>query len=468
MPGAWQQFEGRVIDGTFRLGRYVGGSEHTAVFLTERDHGHPKSAAIKLISADPGTAELQLFRWKLIAKLSHPHLLQLFAMGRCQLDETELLYVVMERADENLAQVLPSRSLTPAEARELLVPALDALSYLHAHGFVHGRLKPSNLLVVQEQLKLSSDGLCRIGERDSSPPPGIYDPPEAAEESPQPARDVWSLGVTLVQALTQLLPVRDGREGQTLVLPDTLPPPFLEIARNSLHRDPQQRWTLADIAAQLQNLLPIPAKQAAPQQREAVAPHKPRAQRRFAVPAVAAALILATVLGARLLNREPAQTSPSTELDLSSPQPAQQRPAQTEPRPSLRTTVRETKDAPSPAPSSVRSTPRPATNTATSGIVPGQVLQQVLPDVPRSASNTIQGTVRVSVRAQVDPAGEVAGVQFVSAGPSRYFARLASEAARRWKFTPARRDGRDFPSAWILRFEFTRSGTRAIPAPDLP
>jgi TonB family protein len=96
--------------------------------------------------------------------------------------------------------------------------------------------------------------------------------------------------------------------------------------------------------------------------------------------------------------------------------------------------------------------------------VPGEVVREVLPDVPKSASNTIQGTVRVSVKVRVNPSGQVASAEIDSAGPSKYFARLALQAARDWEFTPAEVDGQPVPSEWTLRFEFTRTTTTATPA----
>ena len=47
-----------------------------------------------------------------------------------------LLYVVMEHADEVLSQVLPYRPLTATEAYQMLEPTLEALAYLHSEGFV--------------------------------------------------------------------------------------------------------------------------------------------------------------------------------------------------------------------------------------------------------------------------------------------------------------------------------------------
>src|ERR1700738_4327964 len=97
MTEAWKQWEGQVVNGEFHLRQYLGGCENSAVFLTEYGEQQPQKAAIKLIPALPGkNAELQLSLWWLAAKLSHPHLIRLFQMGRCQLGDMELLYLVME------------------------------------------------------------------------------------------------------------------------------------------------------------------------------------------------------------------------------------------------------------------------------------------------------------------------------------------------------------------------------------
>jgi len=62
----------------------------------------------------------------------------------------------------------------------------------------------------------------------------------------------------------------------------------------------------------------------------------------------------------------------------------------------------------------------------------------------------------VAVRVTVDSSGNVVRDRFENAGPSRYFSRLASEAARKWKFTSADNEG---SREWLLRFEFGRDGT---------
>ena len=76
-----------------------------------------------------------------------------------------LVYSVTEFAEEVLSEIIPERPLSPRETQEMLSPVLDALIYLHGKGFVHGHLKPSNIMVVGNQLKISGDGLRGHGTR---------------------------------------------------------------------------------------------------------------------------------------------------------------------------------------------------------------------------------------------------------------------------------------------------------------
>jgi TonB family protein len=85
-----------------------------------------------------------------------------------------------------------------------------------------------------------------------------------------------------------------------------------------------------------------------------------------------------------------------------------------------------------------------------------------MPDVSRSALQTIHGRIKIAVLVVVDRSGMVIDAHLKNTGPSSYFARVASEAARKWTFTPADEPG---TRQWLLRFEFTRSGVTGVATP---
>jgi TonB family protein len=415
----WKKWEGRLVDGKFPLRQWLGSSDHSAVFLTERSGGLSRNAAVKFIRSEKLNGDAQLSRWADAAKLSHPHLIRLFECGRCEIDGTRLLYVVMEYAEENLSEILPVRPLSPEEASEMLRPTAEALDYLHQSGFAHGRIKPSNIMAVDNQLKISADSLRRIGEHDKRESTA-YDAPEVAATGVSPAADMWSLGATLVAVMTQEKMQISSKGGSAAIL-YKIPQPYYGKAQRCLRADPRERCTAGDIL------------------------RPPRSKRWIAVPVIVVALFLLAWVGSKFMAHQPAVPTAET------------RPASAPP-------AADTAPAQSPAPFSEKENKTPAQK----GLVRGHVLEQVLPDVSRNAQNTITGHVRVSVEVSVDASGNVSQAKFVSAGPSKYFADRALAAAHRWKFTPPQVDGQAAASEWVLRFQFGRTGTEVVPAEIKP
>lgn len=441
----WRAWEGRVVDGKYPLRQWLGGSDHSAVFLTEMPGG--AKAAIKFIEADGPDAERELARLGMAAKLNHSHLISIFSFGGCQIDGTPLVYSVMEHADEDLAQILPQRPLSPAEVSEMLTPLLDGLGYLHGNGFVHTRIKPSNVLVVADQLKLSTDQISKSGEailaRRSI---GVYDAPETSSGAVLPASDVWSLGVTIVMALTQnAASAAQAMQGDPS-LPGNIPEPFRGIARECLHIDPAQRCTLEDIRRRLQPAAAAPI--AAPLERSHKSESDSSRLPAFAIPLVLVVVALAA-WGLFHSRGNHAATSPGE----TTAQPVTKAP----PKPTAATPDKNAASRPAP----IRTEKAPtAKATSTGG---GAVVHEVMPDIPSSAKRTIKGTIKVVVWVDVDPSGKVVAAKLRTAGPSRYFAGKALSAAERWEFSPPQADGQSTTSAWLLQFRFKRSGVQASP-----
>lgn len=440
------QWQGQTVDRRFPLRQYLGGGAHTAVYLTELDDHEKTKAAIKLLAASAIKPEEQLAAWHEAAKLAHPHLIRILEYGRCWLSSNELLYVVFEYAEENLGQVLPTRALSSEEAVGLLRPALDALGYLHTRKLVHAHISPANLLAVDDHLKLSSDGIQASGTQKTRTEASPYDAPELGSGQLTAAADVWSLGVTLVHALTQRVPRTDKP------VDANLPQPFADIVRHSLRPDPASRWTVADISARLQGKpvaervaesAPVTSTQAAVTNLRRIAQAAPDREdpssgsRKHVLYWVGAAVVVLILAGYLALRRHPIQLQPSDVDNAAS----------------------STANTSNPAPSSSKPTPNSGSQAPSSGAVQ----KQVLPNASQGALHTIHGHIKIRVHDHVDASGNVTEAKLTSPGPSRYFARLSKEAAEQWKFTPATQNGQPAPSDWTIMFEWTRDGIQAFP-----
>jgi len=427
MTEVWTKWEGQVINGVFPLRRFVRASDHSGVFLTEYAAQNLPTAALKLIPALPKLAHAQLSRWSTAAALAHPHLIRLLESGRCQIEDLEFIFVVTEYAEQTLAQILPQRPLTADEVQEMLSPTLNALAFLHSKNLVHGQLKPSNFLVVDDQLKLASDTIRPAGESTAIiTAPSVYDPPEANGGSSSAAGDIWSLGITLAEALTQhpaSLP--DGGLTSALVAA-AVPWPLVNIVRQCLNQNPADRPTAAALLAEINPTAPLPQQlDLIPKPRlgeapSTAAPPEESPLKRYVVLAMAAILVLAVAVwgGSRLL---------SSKTSLAPPTAAAQNPEPSSPNPPT-------------APPPLEASPL--------------VIHAEIPEISRHARDTIRGHIKIAVRVTVDSSGNVVNEVLETRGPSYYFARLATDAARKWKFVPADQDSRK----WLLRFEFARDG----------
>jgi hypothetical protein len=435
-PPIWSGWQNAVVNGVYPLHQLVQGSQHSAVFLTERQGQTNAKAALKIIPIERVTLA-QLSHWKGAVGLTHPHLIQLFDAGLCQLGGRQFLFVVMEYAQETLSEVLGQRALTEEEVRELLPPTLKALTFLHRQGLVLGHLKPANILVVDDQLKLASDSIRPTGApRVGIAEPSFYDAPESNHTPFSSADDIWGLGVTLVAALTRRLPSPDERS-DTAGLPDSVPPAFADTVHRCLSYDPVARPSATELAARFGGTpesppLSVPEAIALEAPLPVAPTQESRGQRGRMLVLLASACLLLLVgvwAGLRIIHSLPySQQSPSV-------------------------TARAPALPPVAAPQVA--VPQVAAQSSTAPRPGSAVIHEQRPDVSRSALSTIHGRVKVVVLAIVDRTGAVVDVHFKNAGPSSYFANRAKDAARKWRFAPT-----DTPGSreWLLRFEFTRSG----------
>ena len=302
----WEQFIGRIIDG-WELVRVLNTHGPIAVFAVKGESS-AEQGAMKVLLLHSAAIDDQLRQWQIAAELSHPSLLRVLGHGRAEFDAAEAAYLVTELADDNLSTALHNRALSEKETGEVLEPVLAAVAYLHSKRMVHGRIRPSNVLAIGDDVKLSVDSLLPEGqspvfarERDG------YDAPELATgNAPRLATDVWSLGALVSEALTQRIVPE---------VPAKLPGAYADIAEHSLQEHPEKRWSVQQIQARLRGpavLPPAPAivSETSPEpfRRHLAEPSLPeRTNWKYAAIAGVAALVLLAVF---LLARKPHQNAP--------------------------------------------------------------------------------------------------------------------------------------------------------------
>ncbi len=225
----WNELEGQTIDGLFPLRRLVRSEGRSAWFETETPAPQAGPATISLTEAltdaDEVTARLHAAQ-----KLKHPNLVTIHQVGQVRLDNTLVVYAVMEPIEQSLSDVLQIQALSAEEGREVAEALVGALTAVHGKGMSHGHVEAASVLAAQETVKLRSDCLQMTAGSQ--------------------AEDVAGIGGTLFHAFTQR-----KAANATDALVNRIPAPFGEIVRNGLSR----RWSLAQIANALKPAPPVAA-----------------------------------------------------------------------------------------------------------------------------------------------------------------------------------------------------------------
>lgn len=149
---------------------------------------------------------MQLREVQSLRKMSHPNIVKLKEVIR----ENDILYFVFEFLEMNLYQLCKDRDkLFPeSKVRNMTYQMLQALAYMHKHGFFHRDIKPENMLVSGNTLKMADFGLAR--EIRSKPPytdyvsTRWYRAPEVLLRAPSYTApiDIWAIGTIMCEMFT--------------------------------------------------------------------------------------------------------------------------------------------------------------------------------------------------------------------------------------------------------------------------
>jgi eukaryotic-like serine/threonine-protein kinase len=205
---------GHLVAGRYRLLQQLGRGAMGIVWQG-RDELLDRDVAVKQIALPPMASEAEerlsfqrtLREARTAARLNHPSVITVFDV----VEEDGMPWIVMELIKARpLDQVIAEDGpLTPAQAAQLGLSLLDALSSAHTAGVLHRDVKPSNVLISPEGKAILTDfGIATVQGEPGMTQAGMiagtpgFSPPERVRGADAtPASDLWSLGATLYAAV---------------------------------------------------------------------------------------------------------------------------------------------------------------------------------------------------------------------------------------------------------------------------
>ncbi len=236
-----------VLSGRYKLERLLGvggmGAVYRARDLMREQYGDPEPfVAIKTLSEDfaeyPDASALLYSEFALTTRLRHPHIVRLhgFDIDR----ESERAYITLEMLRGlTLDKLLCDhpQGLGWEALRDIAIPLLEALAFAHSQGVLHGDIKPSNVILAEDGLRLFDFGL---GQPVEGVLPGLprlsrsrftawtprYASLELLDGAPlTPSADVYAVSCVLYELATGQHPYRRLSAKQARAMQIELTPP---------------------------------------------------------------------------------------------------------------------------------------------------------------------------------------------------------------------------------------------------
>ncbi|MGA8027297.1 MAG: protein kinase, partial [Bryobacteraceae bacterium] len=187
---------------------------------------------------DPAAIELFEREWTVLARLSHPNIVDILDTGDFRDNGQRKPYFVMPLLPGLTLDKLikdSSQRLTVEKTVEIMCQACRGLQAAHDQGLVHRDLKPSNIFVMEDDtVKIIDFGVVHLVDtRSATGMKGTlqYMAPEQLEMKPAtPLSDIFALGVVCYESLTRRKPFSRKTESEVVdAIRTYVPPPASEI-----------------------------------------------------------------------------------------------------------------------------------------------------------------------------------------------------------------------------------------------
>jgi serine/threonine-protein kinase len=230
----------QVINGRYEVKDPPIGQGGMGVVYRAYDVITKRNVALKTMRGVVETGAIELFEreWTVLARLSHPNIVDILDTGEFSEDGQRRPYFVMPLLPGSTLDSLiksSSHRLTVERTVEIMTQACRGLQAAHDQGLVHRDLKPSNIFVMDDDtVKIIDFGVVHLADTRSVT--GIkgtlqYMAPEQLEMKPStPVSDIFSLGVVCYETLTGRKPFSRKTEGEVAdAIRSYIPPPASDI-----------------------------------------------------------------------------------------------------------------------------------------------------------------------------------------------------------------------------------------------
>jgi serine/threonine protein kinase len=165
------------------------------------------------LTEDPDQVERFLREARSAASLNHPNIVQIYAVSE---DDGRHFFAMEYVSGSSLQQILRSSGpLDPIQVARIALQTTSGLRAAHEQGIIHRDIKPANLLIDDRGLvKIADFGLALVTSGVSRltatgmfmGTPGYLSPEQCLDQDPDHRTDIYSLGVTLYEALSGKVP----------------------------------------------------------------------------------------------------------------------------------------------------------------------------------------------------------------------------------------------------------------------
>jgi len=221
----------------YRFMRKLGSTEHSGVYLAERESTHLQ-VVLKVLRQMPGTDETIgafdrfLQEYETIAAMDHPNIVRIYDLGVGD-DHAHIAMEYLAGGDlrRRIEKGIPERA-----AVQYLRQIASALSAVHAKGVLHRDLKPGNIMLRKDgSIALIDFGLAKSAKLESEitdkgeifGTPYYMSPEQGHGNAVDERSDIYSLGVIFFEMLTGTKPFKADTAMGIIYLHGNAPIPLL-------------------------------------------------------------------------------------------------------------------------------------------------------------------------------------------------------------------------------------------------